>query len=144
MRKRENAYSLVEVLISMGVASLAFTGVICGYVQTTSQAEWSCYSLAAHSVAMQGIEQCRAAKWDPLGAVDELGPTNLTRRAILDIPVVPGNTVWATNYLSITNVSMSPPLRQLRADCVWVMACRKGRIRGPFTNTVITLRAPDQ
>jgi hypothetical protein len=93
---------------------------------------------------MQGVEQARAAKWDPKAwpAVDELGLTNYTSVEMLDVPVS-GQPVQATNYISITQVSQDPPLRQLRADCVWRLD-NGGRSRGPFTNTVITLRTADQ
>jgi hypothetical protein len=36
-------------------------------------------------------------------------------------------------------ISSNPPLRQIRADCVWTFMNRR-----LFTNTIITLRAPDQ
>jgi len=135
---------LAEVVVSIAVATLAFGGVIYGYVLTADRAEWSANSLAAQSLAMQGVEQARSAKWDPKAwpAVDELGLTNYTQVDTLDVPVS-GQPVLATNYISVTLVSLDPPLRQLRADCVWRLAngCRS---RGPFTNTVITLRTADQ
>ncbi len=141
-----SGFSLVEVVVSLAISGLIFAGVLYGYVFVTDRAEWSAYSLAAHSLAMQGVEQARAAKWDPQAwpGVDELGLTNFTEIAVLDVPTVAGNPLYATNYLSVTTASTSPPLRQLRCDCVWSLPYRKDAIRGPFTNTVITLRAPDQ
>ena len=96
--------------------------------------------MAAHSLALQSVEQARAAKWDPQAwpVVDELGVTNFTRVETLDIPVA-GSPNFATSYVSVTSVAVNPPLRQIRADCVWEFVKR-----GVFTNTVITLRAPDQ
>ena len=76
--------------------------------------------------------------------MDEFRLTNFTQVITLDLPTVAGNPSLATNYISITSVSSFPPLRQLRTDCVWMLPYRKGRTRGPFTNTVMTLRAPDQ
>jgi prepilin-type N-terminal cleavage/methylation domain-containing protein len=139
-------FTLTEVVISLVISAIAFAGVLYGYVITTDQAEWSAYSLAAHSAAMQGIEQARAAKWDPQAwpSVDELGLSNFTQVITLDVPTVARNPSLATNYLSITSVSSFPPMRQLRTDCVWMLPNRKGRIRGPFTNTVVTLRTADQ
>jgi prepilin-type N-terminal cleavage/methylation domain-containing protein len=139
-------FTLVEVVISVAIAGTAFAGILYGYVMTTRQGEWSCFSLAAHSLAMQGVEQARSAKWDPQAwpSVDELGVTNYTRIETLDVPTMPGTVLTATNYVSVTTVSSWPQLRQIRADCVWLLPYRKGRTRGPFTNTVITLRAPDQ
>jgi len=119
--------------------------VVHGYVSATDRAEWSAYSLAAQSVANQGIEQVRAAKWDlqksPI--IDDLGETNFTQVERLDVPAS-GNPVYATNYVSVITVSTYPQLRQLRADCVWSLSSRRKSISGPFTNTAVTLRAPDQ
>jgi prepilin-type N-terminal cleavage/methylation domain-containing protein len=137
-------FTLAEVVVAIAIATLSFGGVISGYVVTADRAQWSAYSLAAQSLALQGVEQARAAKWDPKAwpAVDELGVTNYTEVDMLDVPVS-GQAVQATNYLSITVVSQDPPLRQLRADCVWSLPNGR-RSRGPFTNTVITYRTADQ
>ena len=137
-------FTLAEVVVATAVATLSFGGVIYGYVLTADRAQWSAYSLAAQSLALQGVEQARAAKWDPKAwpAVDELGVTNYTEADMLDVPVS-GQPIQATNYISVTVVSQDPPLRQLRADCVWCLANGR-RSRGPFTNTVITLRTADQ
>ena len=146
-KKQQNtAFTLTEVAVSLAIAGLIFAGVLYGYVATADHAEWSAYSLAAHSLAMQAVEQARSAQWDPQAwpVVDQLGVTNYTQVSTLDVPVSGGNITYATNYVSISAVSLNPPLRQLRADCVWMLANRGPRNRGPFTNTVVTLRAPDQ
>ena len=137
-------FTLAEVVVAIAVATLSFGGVIYGYVLTADRAAWSANSLAAQSLAMQGIEQARAAKWDPKAwpAVDELGVTNYSQVDTLDVPRS-GQSILATNYISVTFVSQDPPLRQLRADCVWRLVNGK-RSRGPFTNTAITLRTADQ
>lgn len=138
---RKDAFSLAEVAIAMGIASFALMGVIYGYTSSSRRAEWNAYSLAAHSLAMQGIEQMRAAKWDlqawPM--VDELGQTNFLDVNILDIPISKTNIVYATNFVQVADISSSPPLKMIRVDCVWMFVDR-----GPFTNTVVAYRAPDQ
>jgi prepilin-type N-terminal cleavage/methylation domain-containing protein len=138
-------FTLTEVVVAVAMIALTFAGVIYGYIRTTDRAEWSSYSLAAQSLAMQGVEQARAAKWDPQAwpVVDDLGVTNYTQVEELDVPVA-GQPVLATNYVSVTTVSVNPPLRELRADCVWALSSRPVRIAGPFTNTAVTLRAADQ
>jgi hypothetical protein len=70
--------------------------------------------------------------------VDELPPTNYVRADVMDLPNQ-GGPQYATNYIRITTISTDPPLRQIRADCVWSFYRR-----GLFTNTVIALRGPDQ
>jgi len=133
-------FTLVEVVVAMAVLTLVIQGVIYGYIQSARRAEWNGRSLAAHSLASQGVEQARAAKWDPQAwpRVDELPPTNFSAVETLDIPVS-GQPVYATNYISVGLISSNPPLRQIRADCVWTFMNRR-----LFTNTIITLRAPDQ
>jgi hypothetical protein len=144
-RPRPLGFTLAEVVMSIGLAALTFTGVIYGYAVTSDQAEWSACSLAAQSLAVQGVEQARSAKWDPQAwpSIDELGTTNYSQISPLDLPVAKGNTIFATNYISVITVSATPPMRQLRADCVWRLL-NGTRTRGVFTNTVVTLRAPDQ
>ncbi len=139
-------FTLPEVIVSLAVASVVFGGILLGYTLTTDRAEWSAYSLAAQSLALQGVEQARAAQWDTRTAppVDELGVTNYNQVITLDVPVSGGNPTLATNYVSVTTISTAPMLRQLRADCVWSLPYRNSRTSGPFTNTIITLRAPDQ
>ena len=134
------AFTLAEVVISLGILGLVSVGMLYGYVTSAQVAEWSAHSLAAQSLAFQSVEQARSAKWDPQAwpRVDELGETNFVQVDILDIPVRKTPT-YATNYVSITSVSTTPPLRELRADCVWSFPRR-----GLFTNTVITLRTADQ
>ena len=136
--------TLVEVVVAIALATLSFGGVVYGYVLTSDSAQWSAYSLAAQSLARQGVEQARAAKWDPKAwpPVDELGITNYTTVETLDVPVS-GQPVQATNSVSVTVFSQDPPLRQLRADCVWWLSNGQ-KSRGPFINTVITLRTTDQ
>jgi prepilin-type N-terminal cleavage/methylation domain-containing protein len=141
-------FTLAEVVVAVAVLTLMVAGLACAYVQSADRAEWSAYSLAAQSLACQGMEQARAAKWDPQawppgigrGLADELGLTNYVQTNVLDLPVSGGQAAYATNFISITQVSTNPEVRQIRSDCVWRFA-RRG---GLFTNTVITLRAADQ
>jgi hypothetical protein len=63
----------------------------------------------------------------------------------LDIPCAgtPNGTnfaFWVTNYISVTQVSANPPLRQIKSDAQWTFPATGTK----YVNTVITLRAPDQ
>lgn len=133
-------FTLAEVVISLLILAVLVGGMIGGYVNSAGLAEWNAHSLAGQSLAFQAVEAARAAKWDPQAwpPVDELGITNFVQVEILDIPIHK-TPIYATNYVSVTWVSTNPPLRQLRADCVWGFPGR-----GHFTNVVITLRAADQ
>lgn len=148
---RNAGFTLPEVCASLFITVLVFAGVIYGYISTAARAEWSSYSLAAESLAIQGVEQLRAAQWLPNSSpvIDELGMTNLMstnycQTNVLDVPVSGGTPVYATNYISITTPCQNPIIRQFRVDCVWMLISRPTKIKGPFTNTAITLRAPDQ
>src|SRR5512139_2712378 len=85
---RAGAFTLVEALASMFILGLMVTGIVAGFTQSHRMAGWSAYSLAAQSLAMQPIEQARAAKWDPTKAVpvDELVASNFPVRVfVLDV-----------------------------------------------------------
>jgi prepilin-type N-terminal cleavage/methylation domain-containing protein len=133
-------FTLVEVVMSMAVAGIMIVGLVSGYRQAVRVAEWSAYSLAANSIALQGLERARAAKWDPAGGVDRLQNSYLTNTwEVLDIPGSISNAVYATNFYTFTAVSAAPPLKMVRVDCVW-----RFFNRGLYTNTVATYRAVDQ
>ena len=141
-RRGKAGITLVEVVLSLAIMGISLGAIVMGYTMSARRAEWSAYSLAANSLAMQRLEQCRAAKWDLLTTpiVDELVSTNFpVKQCILDIPISGVNIAYATNRTTITSVSASPPLRMIRSDCVW-----KFKNQGLFTNTLITYRAPDQ
>lgn len=133
-------FTLPELVISIAILALVAGGMIYGFANATKVAEWNAYSLAGQSLAFQGIELARAAKWDPKAwpPVDEWGITNFVEVTILDVPIKQ-TPVYATNYVSVSWVSTNPPLRRLEAVCVWRMPGR-----GLFTNYATTLRAPDQ
>jgi Tfp pilus assembly protein PilV len=151
------AMTLAEVLISVVIMALVVGGVLDGYVQANRIAEWSSMSLAAQSLAQQGVEQARAAKWnsqtfptptnscsgDQLFVSNYVGATWSTNKSgsdyALDVPAS-GSPFYATNYITLTTVAVTPPLRMIRSDCVWTFP-RTGKV---FTNTVVTCRAPDQ
>ena len=163
-----NAFTLAEILISIVVLVLVMSGLLYGYVQINRTALWTSMSLAAQSIASQGAEQARCGKWDTQvwpptntgpGTGDELPPgiyinglgsyTNQGSNYSLDIPVS-GAPIYVTNIVTISQIQNSPlpQLRQIRSDCVWVfnpaVTGTNSSQLGAFTNTVITLRAPDE
>lgn len=146
-RRQEDVsgFTLVEVVIAVFISTIVFATVVYAYIGANDRAEWSAYSFAAQSLATQSIEQARTAQWVPetWPALDDLGVTNYMQVNVLDIPLS-GPPVLATNYVSITTVTNSPDIRQLRADCVWRFVTRYHGAAGPFTNTAVTFRAADQ
>lgn len=125
----------------MLLLGIMVAGMVAGFIQTAKQAEWSAYSLAAQSLAMQPIEQARAAKWDPYAypAVNELTSMPRLTTNVLDIPISGTNIVYATNRIGIRLVSTTPPLMEISVTNTWSFMNR-----GVFTNTALTYRAPDQ
>lgn len=141
-RRTFSGTSLVEVVMAIAISSMSIGATVTGYVLAAHRSEWSAYSLAAQSLAMQRMEQARSAKWNPSGfpAVDQVQSTNFPMvLEILDVPIAGTNIVYATNFTTITSVSVNPPVKMVRVDCVW----RFGN-RGLFTNTIASYRSPDQ
>ena len=158
------AMTLVEVFLAIIILAMVMGGIMMGYVQANRMAEFSSMSLAAQSTAAQGIEAALAAKWDTQaistgvtgpGTPDVLPPRvppyingfppneNQGSNYCLDIPVS-GAAIPVTNYVTITTITniLNPTVqyRQIRSDAVWTFP-----LTGvTYTNTVITLRAPDQ
>jgi type II secretory pathway pseudopilin PulG len=150
-------FTLIEVLIAFGIFAIVTSGLIYGYVQANRTATWSSWSLAAQSIASQGLERARAAQWNELqpspytngpGTGDEWPPkTNssgvvlatVDTNCTLDVPST-GQLIYVTNYIYVSTVSFSPPLRMIRSDCLWQFP-----LTGQWcTNSAISLRAPDQ
>jgi len=140
-RRGQSGNSLAETLLALLITVITVSGTINGYIFTTTRAEWSAYSLAAQSLAMQRVEQVRAAKWD-LGAyppIDRAVATNFPVVVdVLDLPMSGTNQTLATSYTTVRKVSDHPPLKLVRVDCVWPFRNRH------YTNTVSCYRAPDQ
>jgi type II secretory pathway pseudopilin PulG len=137
------AFTLAEVVISLSILGLTMSGLLAGYIFSANRAEWAAYSLAAQSLAMQRLEQTRAARWDPWdtqGNTDEVVIAKFpVTREILDIPLIGTNKVYATNFTTIKLISTNPPCKMIKVDCVWNFMGRRN-----YTNTVATYRAPAQ
>ena len=134
--------TLTETLVSVALTVLTITGTINGYILSTNRAEWSAQSLAAHSMALQRLEQVRAAKWDTAAypSVDQVISDRFPAQTnVLDLPVAGSNIVAAIVQTTISTVSTAPPLKLVRVDCIWPYMNR-----GFYTNTVRCYRAPDQ
>ena len=137
-----HGFTLMEAIISMAIAGIIMGGIVSGFMQAHRTSEWSAYSLAAQSLALQPLEQARGAKWDPYAypPVDQLVAANFPDRTnVLDVPSTGTNAVYATNRVTIRTVSAAPPLKQISVECTWTF-----HNRGVFTNTVTTYRAADQ
>jgi prepilin-type N-terminal cleavage/methylation domain-containing protein len=159
------AFTLVEVMVCIVILAMVMAGVCYGYAQANRIATFCSMSQAADAFALRGMEAARAAKfnpWDgytnltqpePGASQVELPPINtgpaLTITNLLDVPIK-GNpltdyTYYATNYVYVTwypntNQPSPVPMEQIRSICVWTFPLTMKH----YTDTVITLRAPDQ
>jgi len=136
--RRLAAFSLEEVVISMGISLGSVLAVISGYKVSMYRTEWSLNAGAAHALATQRLEQTRAARWEPNAPtpIDELQAANFPEvLRSLDVPVVGTNITQARLVTSISTLSSDPAMKWIQVDCIWSIGPR-----GPFTNTVTSMR----
>jgi prepilin-type N-terminal cleavage/methylation domain-containing protein len=137
-----SAFTLMEVVISLAILGVSLGGILTLYVRSAQRADWSGYSVSAQMMALGGLEQCRAAKYDPHGSppTDALVSANFPSRVdILDPATANGIVSYGTNTTTILMISTNPELKLVRVDCTWTYPGR-----GVFTNSVSTYRAPNQ
>jgi prepilin-type N-terminal cleavage/methylation domain-containing protein len=146
-------FTLVEVMVSFFIFGLIVSGLVYGYVQVNRMSEFSSMSLAAQWFATQGLEEAKSVQFPSVrltngvaGADDPhwtvSGYTNLPAQVnTLDVPTT-GALILVTNYVKVMNVmtNLGLNLRQIRSDAVWQFPLDNI----VYTNTAITIRAPDQ
>ena len=66
------------MVVSLGIVTLLFGGILNAYIQSSRQAEWAGYSLAAQAIGIQQIEQARSGVWDYSISKNELTNLNLS------------------------------------------------------------------
>jgi Tfp pilus assembly protein PilV len=140
--QRLQGIALSEVVISIAVSALSVAAVVSSSVLSARSADWISHSTAADAAAGARMEQTRAAKWDSAATpvIDELFSGNFPAQVVpLYVPVVGGAMLYGTNRVTITQVSDAPPLKMVQVECVWSLP-----ERGPFTNSVVMYRSPDQ
>lgn len=152
-------------MIGAFIVALVFAGIIQAYLMSGRRLQWSGYSLAAQSLAIQTIEQARATVWDPAQTppLNEITNLNLMGTSlstsgntftytgfstnILDVPYTGTNYVLATNYVTIvlTNVNGNANAQEqvVTVRTVWPFYIGADSINLLFTNTVSTIISPD-
>jgi len=140
--QRLRGFALSEVVISIAVSALSVAAVVSSSVLSARSADWISHATAADAAAGARMEQTRAAKWDTAASpvIDELLNSNFPTQVVpLYVPVVGGAMLYGTNRVTITQVADAPPLKMVQVECVWSLPQR-----GPFTNSVVMYRSPDQ
>ena len=159
------AFTLIELVIATAIVALIFGGIINCYIQSGVRVEWSGYSLATQSMAMEVIEQAKSATWNPAAQpypqnqVMQLNlmNTNTTTTGgvmtftgystgTLDLPYSTTNTVTATNYVTVQTINgvggqPQVQLQFVEVQTVWPFFLRSKNLF--FTNTVATMMGPD-
>ncbi len=152
-------FTLVEVVISLGIVTLLFSGILTSYIQSSRQAEWAGYSIAAQAIGIQQIEQARSGVWDYSINKNELTNLNLfswsyntTTKVgtgystnVLDMPISGTNMVMATNYVTVKMLALTGlanvQVQMMTVDTVWPFPTSKGlRL---FTNRTASYFGPD-
>lgn len=134
--------TLVEVVIALAITGLTVAGIVAGYIYCMTATVKAELVQVASARAMERLEETRSAKWDisawPI--IDQLVATNFPDKIVsLDMPGSGSGGTSATIVTTISQLSLDPPIRGVRVDCVW-------QFRGTelITNTIETIRAPDQ
>jgi len=137
-----HAFTLAEVMVSLLLIGISLGGILNVYIQSAARSDLSAHSVSAQMSALSGLEQARAAKFDPRGSppVDQLVSSNFPQRVyVLDVGTSVGPVTYATNITTITTITTNPPLKMIQVDCTWFYPRR-----GLFTNSVCTYRAANQ
>ena len=140
--RARRGFTLAEVLISLGILGLSLGGILTVYIQSAVRSDWSAHSVSAQMTALSGLEQCRAAKYDPRGSppTDQLVSSNFPSKTyVLDLGTSVGTRTYSTNTTTILTISTNPPLKLVRVECTWFYP-RKGL----FTNSAFTYRSANQ
>jgi len=134
--------TLVEVVMALALTGLTLAGIVGGYIYCTTAAIKAELVQAADARAMERLEEVRSAQWDTSvwPTIDQVVATNFPdEMVLLDMPGSNAVGTTATVQTTISQISSTPPIRKVRVDCIW-------QFRGveSITNTVETIRAPDQ
>jgi Tfp pilus assembly protein PilV len=132
--KKVRGFGIIEILLSLSLSLIGIAGTINGYLMSSQRVLFLSCSQAANSSAFQRIEETRAAMWDNEAwpPIDELVSSNFPPQIVkLDIPTTKNNIFWATNIVTIKN--LTPNLKSITVDCVWQFQGIK-----IFTNTLDT------
>jgi hypothetical protein len=147
-KARTAAFTLAEVVMSVGIMMLVFGAIITAYIQGSYRAEWTGLSLAAQAAGVQQLESAKAAVWDPLQnpVMDQICLLTNVTTVLLDLPVTSSNTVYATNYTTVTlltNSVLYPTYSNyfVQVQTVWPFRWKNQTVY--FTNTLAGYYAPE-
>jgi type II secretory pathway pseudopilin PulG len=134
--------TLVEVVVALAITVMMVAAIVNGYFFCTTSTVKDSFYMAANARAMERLEETRSAIWAPYRGdpEDDLVATNFPDKVVtLGLSGSDSETMSATLKTEISEISLSPPVRRIRVDCIW-------QFKGVelITNTIETIRAPDQ
>jgi len=142
---RTSAFTLPEVVIAVGIIMLVFGAIITSYIQSAYRAEWAGYSLAAQAAAIQQLEAAKSAVWDPLQTpvMDQISQLPSVTSTLLALPVTGTNTVYVTNYITVTLLTNNSVYSNymVTVNTVWPFRWKTQTVY--FTNTIADYYAPE-
>jgi type II secretory pathway pseudopilin PulG len=133
--------TLVEVIIALAITGVTLGGIITGYIFCATAAVKAELVQAANARALERIEQTHSAQWDTSiwPNADQLVATNFPNEVVsLDTPGSGAEGTSATIQTIISQISLNPPVRRIRVECIWQF-----RGTGLITNSIETIRSPD-
>jgi len=135
--------TLAEVMIALTVFAVVFVFLLKGLTQARYRAIWASLNLEATKLSEQRYEQMEGASWDLTTSpvTDQILSTNFPTTTNDLFDYTGGGSLIATTTVQISTLpnTNSPQYRVITCATVWSY-----RGRGPFTNTIVSIRAPDQ
>jgi type II secretory pathway pseudopilin PulG len=136
----ESGFTLVEYLVCFMIGTFSITTIATGYVIASQRTAYLTASAVAQRVAKERMEEVCRARWDlycnpPINDIPSMAGTYAVSLRLLQAGA--DDVVPATVTTAVTALGGGPPLQMIRVDCVWSYMGR-----GPYTNTVVTFRAP--
>lgn len=127
--------------MALAIAGLTVLGIVIGYTYSSTTSFKDGLYAAANARVTERLEATRSARWDATSyqGVDQLVASNFPDEVVtLDKSESGPGTVMATLKTTISQISVTPPVRRIRVDCIW-------QFKGIdlVTNSIETCRAPD-
>ena len=123
-----SGFTLLEIIFASVIFAIICGIVISGYMIVNNRLLWQLESDEAMRSASNKMEQIKSSRWDlqSIPTVDEMVQSNFPYSVDL----------YITNFVTITILSVKPPLKMLKVDSVWL---NRGRL---LTNSLWSYKTP--
>jgi prepilin-type N-terminal cleavage/methylation domain-containing protein len=137
------AFTLIELLIAMGIALTVLAGLSFGFMQAYRINDSAMLQAAADRLVVDRMAMVRSAEWRHYGSqptnrmLDFVGMT-LTNLVVPSVSSVDVTAKVVTEVTAVPGLDTNVPIFQLRVACVWT-----GPNGFSYTNEQVTLRGPN-